>query len=102
MSENPLNLDLQGWFGGPRRPLWRQDGPRCELDRIWGSIWRHLWRPLGAHLVAKMAQVAQKWRQDAAMLANLESKMVNLAPFWEASWIIFRILSAILAKIAEV
>ena len=31
----------------------------------------------------KMAQVAQKWRQDAAMLANLEPKMVNLAPFWE-------------------
>ena len=57
---------------------------------------------LGAHLVAKMAQVAQKWRQDGAMLANLEPKMVNLAPFWEASWVIFRILSAILAKIAEV
>ena len=26
-----------------------------------------------------------------------EPKMVNLAPFWEASWVIFRILSAILA-----
>ena len=37
-------------------PSWRQDGPRCELDRIWGSIWRRL----GAHLVAKMAQVGPK------------------------------------------
>ena len=98
MNKNPPNLDLQGWFGGPRRPLWRQDGPRCELDLIWGWIWRRL----GAHLVAKMAQVGPKWHQDGAMLANLEPKMVNLAPFWEASWIIFRILSAILAKIAEV
>ena len=99
MSENPSNLDLQGWFGGPGRPLWRQANRRCELDRIWGSIWTLL----GAHLLAKMAQVAPKWPQDAAMLANLEPKMVNLAPFWEASWvIIFRILSVILAKIAQV
>ena len=98
MSENPSNVNLQGWFGGLGRPLWRQDGPRCELDRIWGSIWR----PLDAHLVAKMAQVGLKWRQDGAMLANLEPKMVNLAPFWEASWVIFRILRGILAKIAEV
>ena len=36
------------------------------------------------------------------MLVNLEPKMVKLAPFWEASWVIFPILSAILAKIAEV
>ena len=36
------------------------------------------------------------------MLANLDPKMANLAPVWEASWLIFRILSAILAKIAEV
>ena len=43
-----------------------------------------------------------KLGQNGAMLANLEPKMVNLAPFWEASWIIFQILSAILAKIAEV
>ena len=28
-----------------------------------------------------MAQVAQKWRQDAAMLANLEPKMVILDHF---------------------
>ena len=56
MQKNPSNLDLQGWFGGPGRPLWRQDGPRCELDRIWGSIWRRL----GVHLVAKMAQVGPK------------------------------------------
>ena len=97
MIEKPRKLDLQGWFGVPGRPFWRQDGPRCELDRIWGSIWRRL----GAHLVAKMAQVAQKWRQDDAMLANLEPKMVDLAPFGEASWIICRILNAILAKITE-
>ena len=98
MVSNPCKFGVQGWFGGPGRPLWRQDGPRCELDRIWGSIWRRL----EAHLVAKMAQVGPKWRQDGAMLANLDPKMANLAPFWEASWLIVRILSAILAKIAEV
>ena len=54
------------------------------------------------HLVAKMAQVGPKWRQDGAMLVNLEAKMVNLAPFGEASWVIFQILSAIFTKIAEV
>ena len=35
-KRNSLNLDVQGWFVGPGRPFWRQDGPRCELDRIWG------------------------------------------------------------------
>ena len=55
MSENLPNLDLQGWFGGPGRLLWRQDGPRCELDRIWGWIWR----PLGAHLVARWPKLGQ-------------------------------------------
>ena len=90
-GRNFVKIDLRGCLGGLL-------GPRCELDGIQGSIWRRL----GAHLVAKMAQVAQKLRQDAAILANLEPKMVNLAHFWEASWIIFQILSAILAKIAEV
>ena len=91
-------IDRRGCLGGLWGPSWRQDGPRCELDRIWGSIWR----PLGIHLVAKMVQVGAKWRQDGAMLANLDPKMANLAPVWEASWLIFRILSAIFAKIAEV
>ena len=91
-------IDRRGCLGGLWGPSWRQDGPRCELDRIWGSIWR----PLGIHLVAKMVQVGATWRQDGAMLANLDPKMANLAPVWEASWLIFRILSAILAKIAEV
>ena len=91
-------IELRGCLGALWGPSWRQDGPRCELDRIWGSIWR----PLGIHLVAKMVQVGAKWRQDGAMLANLDPKMANLAPVWEASWLIFRILSAIFAKIAEV
>ena len=43
---------------------------------------------------SSMAQIAQKWRQGGTMLANLEPKMV--------SWVIFRILNAILAKITEV
>ena len=49
-----------------------------------------------------MAQVGPKRRQDGAMLANLDPKMANLAPVWEASWLTFQILSAIFAKIAEV
>ena len=75
--------------------------PRWPKMRV-GSHLGSIWRAFGVHLVAKMAQGASKWCQDAAVLANLEPKMVNLAPVWEAAWLIFRILSAILAKIAEV
>ena len=91
-------INLRGCLGALWGPSWRQDGPRCELDRSWGSIWR----PLGIHLVAKMDQVETTWRQDGAMLANLDPKIANLAAFWEASWFIFRILGVILAKRAEV
>ena len=91
-------IDLRGCLGGLWGPSGRQDGPRCELDRIWGSISK----PLGVDIIAKMAEVGARTRQDGTMLANMDPKMANLAPFWEASWLIFRILSAILAKIVEV
>ena len=42
-----------------------------------------------------------KLRQDGAVFANLEPKMANLAPCWMrlASWVIYWILSGILAKV---
>ena len=75
MGSYPWKFELQGWFGAPGRPSWRQDGPRCDLGRIWGSSWM----PVGAHLGAKMGQVGAKmapcwptWRQDVPKKANLE------------------------------
>ena len=53
-------IDRRGCLGGLWGPSWRQDGPRCDLERIWGSIWM----AIGAHLGAKMGQ-------DGAKLANL-------------------------------
>ena len=83
---NPSKFELQGWFGAPGRPSWRQDGPRCDLGRVWDSIWRSV----GAHLGAKMGQVRLKmalscptWRQDVPKMSNLEPKMANLEHFWE-------------------
>ena len=56
-------------------PSWRQDGRRCDLDRLWSSIWR----PLGAYVGAKMAQVAPRsaklglsWRSNLASFAPRE------------------------------
>ena len=94
LRSNPRKFELQGWFGAPGRPSWRQDGPRCDLGRVWGSTWRSV----GAHLGAKMGQVAAKmalscptWRQDGPKMA-IDFKMTNLRPFWEASCLLFGIL----------
>ena len=97
MGSNPWKFELQGWFGAPGRPSWRQDGPRCDLGRVWDSIWRSV----GAHLGAKMGQVRAKmalscptWRQDGPKIAILDLNMANLRPFWEASCLLFGILGA--------
>ena len=103
LGSNPWKFELQGWFGAPGRPSWRQDGPRCDFGRVWGSIWRSV----GAHLGAKMGQVAAKmalscptWRQDGPKMAILDFKMTNLRPFWEASCPLLKILGA-KSQIAE-
>ena len=86
-----------GGFGAPGRPSWRQDGPRCDLGRVWDSIWRSV----GAHLGAKMGQVRAKmalscptWRQDGPKIAILDLNMANLRPFWKVSCLLFKILDA--------
>ena len=76
---------------------WRQDGPRCDLERIWASIWM----AIGAHLGAKIAPSWPTWRQDVPKMANLEAKMAYLAHFWEHLGELFWILGAILPKIAK-
>ena len=43
---------------------------------------------------AKMALSCPTWRQDVPKMANLELKMVNLRPFWEASCPFLGILGA--------
>ena len=103
LGSNPWKFELQGWFGAPGRPSWRQDGPRCDFGRVWGSIWRSV----GAHLGAKMGQVAAKmalscptWRQDGPKMAILDFKMANLRPFRKVSCPLLRILGA-KSQIAE-
>ena len=97
MGSNPWKFELQGWFGAPGRPSWRQDGQRCDLGCVWDSIWRSV----GAHLGAKMGQVRAEmalscptWRQDGPKMAILDLNMANLRPFWEASCLLFGILGA--------
>ena len=85
-------------LGDPVGAKMAQDASRIASGAEFGDLLGLILSPRWP----KYAQVGPKWRQDGAMLVNLEPKMVNLAPFWEASWVIFRILNAILAKIAEV
>ena len=66
IKEQILNSKLQGYFAAPERPPWRQDGPVCELGRVWGSFGR----PLGLIL-------APSWSQDGAKLANLAPRCVQ-------------------------
>ena len=67
---------LGGWT--PWAPSWRQDSPRCDLDRLWSSIWR----PLGAYVGAKMAQVAPRW---AKLGLSWRSNLASFAPREEFS-----------------
>ena len=90
MGSNPWKFELQGWLGAPGRPSWRQDGPRCDLGRVWDSIWRSV----GAHLGAKIGQVRAKMGQDGPKTAILDLNMAILRPFWEASCLLFGILGA--------
>ena len=70
MSKNPPNLDLQGWFRGPGRPLWRQDGPRCELglnlETSWGSSCRQD-GPSCAKMMPRWRYVGQLGAQDGQL-----------------------------------
>ena len=67
-------------FGGlsSEAPSWRQDGRRCDLDRLWSSMWR----PLGAYVGAKMAQVAPRW---AKLGLSWRSNLASFAPREEFS-----------------
>ena len=91
MKENHSNLDLPSGAKMAQDASWIASG--APFGDVLGLILSPRWPKLGQN-DAKM--------QDGAMLANLDPKMANLAPFWEASWLIFRILSAIIAKIVEV
>ena len=92
MGSNPWKFELQGG-----RPSWRQDGPRCDLGRVWDSTWRSVVPHLGAKMGqvrAKMALSCPSWHQDGPKMAILGLKMTNLRPFREVSCLLFGILSA--------
>ena len=71
-------------FGGlsSEAPSWRQDGRRCDLERLWTSMWR----PLGADIGAKMAQVAPRW---AKLGLSWRSNLASVAPREELSLYIY-------------
>ena len=90
LEDASLKIEVPGALLSSWATSWRQDGPRCDLGRIWGSIWM----PVGAHLGAKMGQVGAKMAlsgptrsQDVLKLANLERTWRAfgriLASFWD-------------------
>ena len=91
MEENSLNFDPQARLGAVLGTSGRQSGSRCGLDCLWNSIWR----PPGSHLGTKIGQ-------DGAMLANLATKMANLAAFWATVWSIWGSRARSFQKLAKV
>ena len=62
MKSNPWKFELQGWFGAPGRPSWRQDG-------------------------AKLPNLAPRWAQDDHLRSQsdqLETILGGILPtFWD-------------------
>ena len=64
---------------------WRQDGSRCDLGRVWGSIWRSGGANNGARMgqdAALLAKLAPRCAQDG----QLGSQDGQLGALLGASW----------------